>query len=320
MALLAAGVPATACDRDPAAPVERIVIATGGTGSPYEALGRAFADAVRDRWGAKVEVRTTAGSVENLDLVGAGTADVGFATVDAARSATQGDAPFHGAQPIVALAGLYEDYLHIVSRADTNIHQISDLTNLDVSIGPKGSGTDILAQRVIEAGGHDLEDFTERYLSATESADEMLAGRLHAFFVVGGLPMPAVDALARRLPIRLMSLREEVGKLQERYGEYYLGRAIPPGTYGLRDEVSTIGVPNVLVVRRQMPEPVAYALTQLLFDAKARLVAAHPEARRLGERSALATYPVPLHPGATRYYRENKPMAQPGRACRVADN
>ncbi len=309
LALLAAWVPAVGCDREPPAPVTRLVIATGGAGSPYEALGRALADVVRDEWGATVEVRATAGSVENLERVGAGTADLGFATVDAAHSAAQGDSPFLGAQPIVALAGLYEDYLHLVVRADGPIHQISDLVDFDVSIGPKGSGTDILAERVIEAGGHDLGDLNEKYLSVTDSADALVAGTLHAFFVVGGLPTPAVDALARRLPIRLLSVPDEMSTLQERFGGYYLGRSMPVGTYGLRAEVATVGVPNVLVVRRQMPERVAYALTELLFRARARLSAAHPEARRVGERSALATYPIPLHPGATGYYRQAKPMA-----------
>jgi TRAP-type uncharacterized transport system substrate-binding protein len=69
-----------------------------------------------------------------------------------------------------------------------------------------------------------------------------------------------------------------------------------------------LGVRNVLVVRRDLPERTAYRLTELLFAAKRELASAHDEARRLDPRSALATFPVPLHPGASAYYRESKPM------------
>ena len=78
--------------------------------------------------------------------------------------------------------------------------------------------------------------------------------------------------------------------------------------YGLTAETPTVGVRAVLVVRASLPEATAFALTKLLFEAKDRLAARHPEARRLDPRAALDTGAVPLHPGAARYYRETKPM------------
>jgi TRAP transporter TAXI family solute receptor len=120
--------------------------------------------------------------------------------------------------------------------------------------------------------------------------------------------MPVVATLARSVPLRLLSIGAEVQALQDRFGEYYLARSVPAGTYGIDAEVATLGVRTVLVVRRDLPERTAYRLTGLLFAARRELVAAHAEARRLDARSALATYPVPTHPGASRYYRESKPM------------
>ena len=95
--------------------------------------------------------------------------------------------------------------------------------------------------------------------------------------------------------------------LRTSYGDFYTERSIPATMYGLGRETATIGVPNFLVVREDMPEATAYALTRLLFTAKPTLVAAHPEALHLDQRAALDTFPLRLHPGAARYYREAKP-------------
>jgi TRAP-type uncharacterized transport system substrate-binding protein len=82
---------------------------------------------------------------------------------------------------------------------------------------------------------------------------------------------------------------------------------IPASTYRDTPEAATIGVPNYLVVSAAMADDTAYAVTRLLFEAKPTLVVAHLEARRLDRRAAIFTFPVPLHLGAARYYRETKP-------------
>lgn len=309
VALLVAGLVVPGCGATEDSPVDRLVIATGGRGGVYYALGEALAGAARDRWSATVEVRVTAASVENLRLVAEGQADLGFATVDSAALAVDGHGPFRSALPLVAIAGLYDDYLQIVVSASGNIRTVADLRGRRVSTGSSGSGTEIVAARILSTAGIDPDqDIVRRRLSVAASADALRAGEIEAFFFTGGLPTPAVADLARQVPIRLLSVPDEVTDLQQRFGEFYLARSIPAPVYGLDSEVATLGIPNVLVVRGNVPDEVAYALTSLLFEAKAELVAAHEEARRLDQRAALATFPIQLHPGAARYYRESKPM------------
>jgi TRAP transporter TAXI family solute receptor len=154
-------------------------------------------------------------------------------------------------------------------------------------------------------------------LTLTRSTEALASREIAGFFVTGGLPMPALVDLSKRSPFRLLTLREELEGLQGQFGEIYQPRTIaatrtyviPDGVEQL-DQVDTLAVTNVLVVRRSLPEATAHRLTELLFAAKPRLVAAHEEARRLDHRSALATYPVQLHPGAADYYRDHKVMAQ----------
>ena len=289
--------------------IDNLVIATGGRGGVYYALGEALAGAARERWSARVDVRVTAASVENLHLVAEGQADVGFTTVDSAALALTGEPPFEAPLPLVALAGLYDDYLQIVVPAAGPVHSVADLRGRRVSTGSTGSGTEIVAARILGTAGIDVDrDIVRKRFSAATSAEALRSGQIDAFFFTGGLPTPAVADLARQLPIRLLSVPDEVVALQQRYGDFYLARSIPATIYGLDAEVATLGIPNVLVVRRTMSDEMAYQLTSLLFESKTELIAAHEEARRLDARSALATFPIELHHGSARYYRESKPM------------
>jgi uncharacterized protein len=297
------------CDGEPDAGLDRLVIATGAQGDVYALLGQALADAAKERLSTDARVLNTAGSVANLRMVADGRADIAFATVDTVKLAVDGDVPFTGTLPLVTLARLYDDYLQIVLRADSPVHQTSDLAGLKVSIGAPDSGTEVVVSRVLEAAGHELRDIDARRLPPARAVAALRSGDISAFFVTGGLPTPAVARLAEQGPIRLLPIPDEVGELQAQFGEYYLARSVTRGTYGLAEEVDTLGIPSVLVVRRDMPDPIAYQLTELLFAAKQRMVVAHEEARRLDRRSALATFPVALHPGAARYYRDSKVMA-----------
>jgi TRAP transporter TAXI family solute receptor len=286
--------------------IDSLTIAAGPAGSVYYTLGTALAKAAQEEWGISTHVLTTMESVDNLRYVGEGEAEIGFATVDTCVLARDGDYPFDAGQPIVALGGLYEDYLHIVVRADSEIFLVSDLAGRVVSTGPVDSGTQIISNRVLEAAR--LFGVPHKDLSIVEASGALAAGQIDAFFSLGGLPTPEIVKLARQLPIRMLSVPAELIKMQDIYGWAYLSRSIQPHIYDLRDEVETIGIPNVIVVRDDIPETTAFRFTELLFAAKQRLAQAHPEAGRLDQRSALATYSVPLHPGAAGYYRRSKPL------------
>ncbi|MCP2335977.1 TAXI family TRAP transporter solute-binding subunit [Actinomadura rupiterrae] len=290
-----------------------VVIATGGAGGVYHALGEAFAATLHDRWKVRATVLTTAASIENLRLLAAGRADLAFTTVDSADLAARGAGPFAGNVRIAALSGLYDDYLQIVVRADAPFRTVADLRGRRVSTGAAGSGTEILAGRVLAASGlGGRHAIVRSRLAANDSVEALRAGRIDAFFFNGGLPTPAVADLARTVRVRLLPVGSLVADLQRSYGEVYLARSIPATTYGTGREVATVVTPNVLVVRSDMPLAEARELTALLFASRSRLAAVHTEARRLDPRAALATYPLPLHPGAALFFRETKPWAAAG--------
>jgi TRAP transporter TAXI family solute receptor len=241
-----------------------------------------------------------------------GPADLAFTTVDVAAAAQQGDPPFSVARPIAALASLYDDYLHIVVRKDAGIDRLVDLAGRKVSTGPLNSAVDILAARLLNATSFKTDkrpDTQDHHHEASVAAGLLEKRSIDAFFTIGALPDDLVAELDTRVPIQLLPVEDETTTLRERAGEYFVTRSVPANTYGTAPEVVTLGVRTILVVRRTVADEAAYGFVRLLFDAREALQRVHPEAKRLDERSGLATYPVDLHPGVNRYYREAKLLA-----------
>ncbi|MFD6953206.1 transporter [Nocardiopsis sp. TSRI0078] len=293
----------------------RLSVGTGGTGGVYHVYGAGLAQAATADPDTEIVALTTAASVENNRLVAAGAVDAAFTLADVAALAVAGEPPFGEPLPVSAIARLYDNHTHLVVRADSPYESVSDLAGSTVSVGARGSGTEMMAERLLDlvALGEAApgvrtgqRDVTRLRLPIDASARALEEGRIDAFFWSGGLPTQAVADLAGRTPVRLVDLAEHVPELIGRHGEYFSELPVPAGTYPGVPAVRTIGVPSLLVVNTSMPDDVARDLTRLLFDSRAELAGFHPVALHLHPRSAIATLPVPLHPGAAAYYREVK--------------
>ena len=289
-------------------PDRELRIATGNAGGVYVAYGEGLAAAVRDELPRlRAAVLRTQASVENLRLLAGGGADLAFTLADAALDGVRGTGPFDAPLALAALARLYDNYVQIVVRQAARIRRIRDLAGHRVSTGSPASGTALVAGRLLAAAGlrpgADLETVS---LDLTSSAEGLAGGRIDAFFWSGGLPASAVLGLVRTTEVRLLDLSDVAEELAASYEDVYAEAVIPATAYGIGEPITTVSVPNYLVVRPGEDGEIAYRLTRLLFSAQDRIAAAHPEARRLNPRSAISTYPVELHPGAVRYFREAK--------------
>jgi uncharacterized protein len=286
----------------------RLSIATGGTGGVYFVYGGALADQITQNVeGVEATAEATSASVDNMQLIGDESSDVAFTLADTAADAVEGREEFEG-RPVTAqaLAQLYTNYTQVVAPAGSGISSIEDLRGRSVSVGSPGSGTEIIALRVLEAAGIDPDsDIDRQQLGVDESVDAVRDGTIDAFFWSGGLPTGAVTDLATSDQIVLLPTLDYLGALRSQYGEVYEETIIPAGTYeGVDQDVSVIGVPNYLVVNESMDEELAYQITRLLFDQQDALAEAHPEARNLDRNTAPQVPPLELHPGAERYYDE----------------
>ncbi|MEU6997247.1 TAXI family TRAP transporter solute-binding subunit [Nonomuraea sp. NPDC046570] len=292
--------------------MNRLVIATGGLGGVYNRLGHTLAEEMERRWNIPIEERITGASLDNLELVAAGKADVGFTTIDAAALAASGQAPFTSPSPVVALMRLYDEYLQVVVSRSESVKTLADLRGRTISVGSEGSGTELLALRLLDLIGLSPGEVTLVRLGVAESAEALRSRKIQAFFFTSGLPAPAISELSRSMPIRLVPTDRYLDQLQERYDNVYLRRSIPSGTYGSTVETPTIGVANILVVNSAMTKIAAYDLTRMVFSLRDVLATTHVAARYLHESSAIKTLPIELHPGAVRFYREAKTAVTAG--------
>jgi hypothetical protein len=287
-----------------------ISIATGGTGGVYYPYGGGLAKVLNENVaGIRASAEVTSASVDNLKLIRDGKADVAFALADTVADALNGRGAFAGEPvPAAGIAVLYSNYTQVVTLTTSGIRTIADLRGRTVSTGSPGSGTEVIAFRVLRAAGLNPDsDVSRQGLGAAESAGALKDAKIDAFFWSGGLPTAAVQDLAysQGVTIRLIPTGDLVAPLQRDHGLLYFPLEIPAGAYrGIAAPVPVVGVANVLVVNRSMPEPLAYDITRVLFEKQAELAAIHPEARNLSLEAAITGSPAEFHPGALRYYRE----------------
>lgn len=291
-----------------------VSVATGGTGGVYYPYGGGIAKVISDGLDdVEATAEVTAGTVDNLKFLGDGGADLAFALADSLDDAVAGRGTFEdfGAVAARSLAVLYTNYTHIITLDGSGIDTITDLAGTVISTGAPGSGTEIIAFRVLEAAGLDLDaDVTRQSLGVAQSVDALKDGKIDAFFWSGGLPTGAVLDLATTpgMTIKMLPSDDVLPALQERYGDDVYQRIIVPGAAypDLDSDVPVVGVANVLAVHENMPADLAYGIIKVLFDRQAELAAIHAEAKNLTLTSAVTGSPTPFHEGAIRYYREQR--------------
>lgn len=291
-------------------PVRFLSIATGTTGGVYYPYGGALARVLSERVpGIQVTAEVTGASVDNLKLMQQGRADLAFTLADTLVEAAAGTGPFAGSPvDVKAVAVLYTNYTHLVARGGSGISAVADLRGKVVGTGAPGSGTEVIADRVMAAAGlNPRADITRHALGSSEAAGALKDGKVDAFFWSGGLPTPAVQDLVATpgMTVTFVPQAPLVSALQRQFGAtLYREVTIPAGAYrGLADAVPVVGVENVLVASSRLDAALVAQITAVLFDAKADLVAAHPEARHLLRPTRPDSAPVPYHVGALQYFQ-----------------
>lgn len=291
----------------PSTAPERFSIAGGGATGVYYAFGVELADALSGSLGSEVTVDETNGSVDNLIRVGDGRALLGFAQSDAAADAVAGVGAFAEPLAVQAVARLYDEYVHVVVRSDSDIRQIADVAGRAVSLGAPSSGVNIVATRVLAAAGVAPGDVDDRALGLAESIGAFRAGEIEVFFWVGGLPTPGLAELFTDAPARLLSIESPtVDSVNEVHGGAYRLAEFPIGAYGRTQATATMTVPNYLMVAESASDELVRDVLAELFEARSAIAAEVPAAALLDRRQAIFTDPVALHPGAVAYYSESR--------------
>lgn len=291
-----AGGSAGACE----ATAAQLTIATGNSTGVYYVLGGGMASLISAETPIRATAAETGASVQNIQQLVDGTYDIAFSLADTAADAAAGKGSFTEPQPIRALGRIHSNYTQVVARKDSGITSIADLRGKTVSTGSPKSGTEVIANRLLQSAGLDpAKDVKAQRLDLAKTVDGLKDGTIDAFVWSGGLPTPNLTDLFTSQPdlATFIDITPQLPKLQE-INPVYAEGTIPAATYGLDSDAKTIVVPNLLLVTDEFPANNACAITKLLWSNTDKLAQVHPSAKELDPKLAQDSAPVELAPGS----------------------
>ncbi|NMG48329.1 TAXI family TRAP transporter solute-binding subunit [Azoarcus communis] len=283
-------------------------VLTGGTSGVYYPLGvtlsQIYGEKIPD---SKVQVQATKASAENLNLLQAGRGEIGFSLGDSVSDAWKGNAEAGFAKPLDklrAIASVYPNYIQIVALSDANIQSLADLKGKRISVGAPRSGTELNARAILKAAGLSYSDFAKvEYLPFGESVELMKNRQIDVTLQSAGLGVAALRDLSAAVKVNFVPVPADV---VVKVGDAaYQPAAVPANTYeGQTADVPTVAINNLLVTHDKVSDAVAYEMTKGIFENLERLGNSHSAARQIKLEGAAKDLPIPLHPGAEKYYRE----------------
>jgi TRAP transporter TAXI family solute receptor len=306
--LIAATVAAMALLAAPSAHAQSFInVLTGGTSGVYYPLGVAIGKIYSDKIpNVKTQVQATKASVENLVLLQQGRGELAFTLGDSLKAAWEGDeeAGFKAKlDKLRTIGAIYPNYIQIVATAESGIKTLADLKGKSLSVGAPKSGTELNSRAILGAAGLSYKDLGKiEYLPFAESVDLMKNRQLNATLQSAGLGVASLKDLSSSSEITVVSVPREV---VDKIGPPFVSVTIPANTYNGQDkDVPTAAVVNYLVTSTAVSDELAYQMTKLIFESLPELANSHIAGKEIKPETAASGSPVPLHPGAIRYYKE----------------
>ncbi len=291
-----------------AARAEQFVnILTGGTSGVYYpmgvALSKIYGDKIKD---VRPTVQATKASVENLVLLQQGKGEIAFTLGDSLDAAWKGDEEAGFKSPLKKLRGvtaIYPNYVQIVASKDSGIKTLADLKGKRLSVGAPKSGTELNARAILAAAGMSYKDLGKvEYLPFAESVELMKNRQLDATLQSAGLGVASLRDLATSVEITVV---EVPAATVEKAGAPFVKATIPANTYGGQTAaVDTAAVVNYLVTQQGVSDDLVYAMTKAMYENLGDLAAAHAAGKSIKLENALQGMPIPIHPGAAKYFKE----------------
>jgi TRAP transporter TAXI family solute receptor len=286
-----------------------MAIGTGGTGGVYYPLGGAIANVLSKTLpNTQATAEVTGGSVDNLKLIASGQSEMGFSMADAAFDAFKGEDKFKsGKVPLRTLLVVYPNRMHVVTVEGTGIEKFTDLKGKRVSTGSPGSATEVMAFRVIEAGGLDKDkDLKRERLGVAESVNALKDRKIDAFFYVVGHPSANIQDPMTTCGAQLVNVTGPAIANLVKANAFYADATIPAKTYPSQaTDLNTYGVLATVVTSAKKSDEEVYLFTKAVFDNLDEFKKLHPAFAGLTpEKMIQAGLAAPLHPGAVKYYKE----------------
>lgn len=286
---------------------EFITIATGATSGIYYPIGGAFATTLSDA-GYKTSAQATGASVENINLILEGEAELAIAMQDSVMQAYGGFGAYEEEgehKNIRTLMRLWPNYVQLVTTANTGIKSVEDLKGKRVGVGAPNSGVELNARMIYEAYGMSYEDSEVDYLSYGEAIDQMKNGQCDAAFVTSGLPNATVSELSTSYDMVIVPIDGEGRESLIKKYPFFSESTIVADTYNNTEDIESVYVYNVLIANEDLDDDLVYDMMNCIFDNIETIKASHNTANKNIDLSiGVSDLQVPLHNGAVRFWKE----------------
>lgn len=287
---------------------EFVTVATGPTSGIYYPIGGAFATALGNA-GYKTSAQATGASVENINLILNGEAEIAISMQDSVMQAYEGFGAFEKAEPdLRALMRLWPNYVQLVTLENTGIKSVEDLKGKRVGVGAPNSGVELNARMIYEAYGMTYEDSQVDYLSYGEAIDQMKNGQCDAAFVTSGLPNATVSELAYSYDMVVVPIDGEGrDNLIEKY-PFFAASVIPADTYNNKEDVESVFVYNVMLVNKDLSDDMVYDMLDVIFadEGISTIKASHNTAdKNIDITFGVDDVKIPLHDGAAKWWKDH---------------
>ena len=251
--------------------------------------------------------RSSSGSVSNAISVDRGTVQSAIVQGDVAVAAKAGTGPFAetGAlQNLRIIARLHDENLHFVVAARSRIKRLKDLAGRRVAIDSSNSATEVTVRQLLRAAGVPFASLALQRLSPEMATEDLEAGKLDAFFILGVAPIRSVDELMRHGYTHLIGIDSRTLQKLNRRSSMYRKTTLPSGTYRSSKSIAQLSVGSFWVVNRSQSSETVEKILQALWNpanqADLRNRTGFPKNIQLHLSPQNA--PLPLHDGAKRFY------------------
>ncbi|MCX8116874.1 MAG: TAXI family TRAP transporter solute-binding subunit [Desulfobacterota bacterium] len=291
---------------------KELTIGSAPVGGTYYMWGGGFAKLLEEKVGVPGYMVITGGPLPNTRLVDGKRLDLGMVTSSPLWEGWHGEGWAKGKKyrNIRIIFPMYASYFQIYVKKTSGIKSLYDLNGKNIGVGPSGGTAATYWPKLLEMAGIK----TARMVRGDSARlnQQFKEGALDANAQAVGLPWMLVQEMETTQEIHLLSIpRAEAEKFIQKYPHFALG-TIPKGYYkcNAENEVETITVWNFMIVHKDAPEDLVYEVVKRTFENVDLLISAHPAAKETRPEHIVHS-PVPLHPGAARYYKEkNIPIPQ----------
>ncbi|MCI8422871.1 MAG: TAXI family TRAP transporter solute-binding subunit [Lawsonibacter sp.] len=287
-----------------------LVMGTGSSGGTYFALGGAMANAMNNKlaeYQVTISAQASGASVENMNLINQGEMDLGIAMNNVAANAFEGTGAFSAPVTNVASIGVvYNEVYQIVANASTGAKNVEDLKGLKIAVGPAGSGTVGLTEKVLAAAGIDIDkDIQRQSDSFGDAATKMQDGHIDAACNVLAVPAASIQEMTTSMDLSYINISDEILATIQADAPYFTRKVIEAGTYnGQTEDCNTITCKAALYCRADLDEETVYQITKAFYESGDEIAAAHATGKEVQLEGCLDGITTPIHPGAARYFTE----------------